>query len=177
MSSTKTFEHTFVDTGITVELRKVNPFLIQEARNRLLKEKPKPPVIIIEDDGPLKNSEEINDTDPDYIEALKSWESKVDQSIMTLQIERGVVEVKNDTWKDDVAELRKTFGELGIADSLPDSDLVCFIAYIASGTPADLQEFIQNLSSRSAPTPEAIESAKESFRNNVQGKKSLGNQN
>jgi len=163
----KTFTHEFTDTGVVVSLRKVNPFLMQEARSSLLAIKPEPPKREVTEEGPLKGTFEVMDTDPEYIKILKVWEEGIDNAIMEMQIKRGVVSVDVDGWEDEVVELRKEFDILGIADRLPKDDLVCYITYIACGTPQDLQEFVQSIAVRSQPTKEAVDASKESFRANT----------
>lgn len=177
MSTTKTFEHTFADTGITVVMRKVSPFLIQEARTRMMGLRPTPPVRTVTEEGPLFGTTETMEHDPDYIAEVKRWEENLDRQVMEFQISRGIVEIKASNWQDDVVELRETFKSMGIGDTLPTNDMVCYITYIASGTPDDLQEFVQSLATRSQPTQGAIEAAKDSFRANVPAQERVGRKN
>lgn len=177
MKVAKTFKHVFEDTGIEVTLRKVNPFLVQEARTSLVALKPEPPTREITEDGPLKGTFEVMDTDIDYIKELKAWEDGIDNVIMDMQIKRGVVSIDVENWEQEVTELRAEFATLRIADRLPEDDLVCFITYIACGTPQDLNEFVQAIAVRSQPTKEAVDAAKESFRAIPQGKRRVDSTN
>lgn len=163
-SSTKTFKHVFEDSGVEVLLRKTNPFISSETRTELNKLRPKPPVRIVTEDGPLKGREETMEHDPDYIAALRKFEAEVDQKIMQLQIKRGVVEIKVEGWQEEVAQLRADLAEVGAANSLPADDMVVYICYIAASTADDLQEFVAAIASRSQPTQEATDAAKETFR-------------
>jgi hypothetical protein len=173
----KTFEHTFEDAGVTVQLRKVNPFMIQEARAALNTTRPKPPVRIVEEEGPLKGTEESMEHDPDYIKQVQEWEAEIDNRVMELQIKRGVVSISAPNWEEEVADLRALFDSLGNSSRLPKDDLVCYISLIASGTPQDLQDFIQVISMRSHPTEEAVQAAKESFRPQPSRQGRVGRQN
>ena len=161
--STKDFDFTFPDSGVTVKLKKVNPYITAEARAQLSRSRPKPPTRIITEDGPLKGKEETMEHDPDYIELLRKWEADVDERIMQLQIRRGVVSIEVDDWQDEVAQLRADMAEIGAAETLPEDDTVVYICYIASSTANDLQDFVAAVAMRSNPTQEAVDSAKESF--------------
>ena len=167
-SATRTFPFTFPDSGVVVQLKKVNPYITSEVRTMLSKGKPKPPVRIVQEEGPLKGTEEVMDHDPDYIEKLREWEAEIDEKVMQLQIKRGVVKIEVDDWKEEVAQLRADLEEIGAGGTLPEDDSVAYICYIASSTANDLQDFITAIAMRSQPTHEMEEAAKESFRANVE---------
>jgi len=165
--SRKTFDFTFQDTSVRVKLRKVNPFVVYEARVAMNKSKPQPPQRTITDEGPLKGTTEVMDTDPTYLEQLRAWEEGIEEKILGLQIELGVVEILDPEWKKDVASFRKTMEGFGITD-LPKDDKTVYITRIASGTREDLVEFLAAISQRSQPTEVAVTAAQEIFRGNDQ---------
>lgn len=167
-ASTRSFDFTFPDSGVTIKLRKVNPYIVAEARSQLNRSRPKPPTRIVTEEGPLKGTEEVMDRDPDYIEEVRKWEATVDERIMQLQIRRGVVEIKVENWKDEVQQLRDDMAEIGADKTLPTDDTVTFICYIAASTAEDLQDFIGAIAMRSQPSAEGVDAAKESFRASVE---------
>lgn len=166
-SSTRAFSFTFPDSGVTVQLRKVNPYLAAEARSAMSKDRPQPPTRIVTEEGPLKGREEVMDRDPEYIKKLREWEAKVEEKLMLLQIRRGVVSIDVENWREEVAQLREDMAEIGVADSLPEDDAAAYICYIASATANDLQDFITTLATRSQPSSEEVDIAKESFPTDV----------
>ena len=165
--SRKTFDFTFPDTGVKVTLRKVNPFVVYETRTALFKTKPNPPVRLIEEDGPLKGTAEVMDTDPKYLEQLKEWEETIEEKVLHLQMELGVVEIHDTEWRKEVIDFRKTMKAFGVED-LPRDDKTVYITRIASGTREDLVEFLAAISQRSQPTEVAITAAQEIFRGDNQ---------
>ncbi len=82
---------------------------------------------------------------------------------MQLQIKRSVVSIEVEGWQEEVAQLRQDMADIGAENTLPQDDMVAYICYIASSTAEDLQEFVSAVASRSQPTQEATDAAKESF--------------
>lgn len=170
--------HEFKDTGVTVELQKVSPFVITDVRALAQQSRPKPPTRIVEEDGPLQGTVEVMQTDPQYIETLRQWERKANELVMRMQIRLGVKSVIDPVnWKEKVEEYRfqrelmieelKAFKADYNPEPLPEDDLTIFILFVACGSTEDVKEFTEEITRRSYPTGETLEAARDSFRPNI----------
>ena len=170
-----TFEHKFKDSGAVIICKKVPTFIASTVRAAAQQGKPKPPTRIVEEDGPLKGTEEVMDKDPAYLERVRLWNLKSNELLMKMQIKRAVVEViEPKNWQDLVAEFRLDREELDnalkeinpdyVPEPLPEDDLTCFVLFVAAATNEDMQEFGDLISKRSYPTGEVADGIKESFR-------------
>lgn len=175
-----TFEHKFKDSGAVILCQKVPTFISSTARAATQQGKPKPPVRVVEEEGPLYGQVEVMDKDPAYLERVRLWNLKSNELLMRMQIKRAVVEViEPKNWQDRVAEFRLDREEFDNAlkainpdydpEPLPEDDLTCFVLFVAAATNEDMQEFADAISKRSYPTGEPLEAAKDSFRSNIQG--------
>ena len=164
----KTFDYTFPETGVTVKVRKVSPFIAVEARAALSKDpknpKPEPPKVLIDEPGPLQGTYEENTTDPDYIAALREWENGIQIKITELLIKRTVVEILDEGWQEDVLQYRLDMESIGKTD-LPDDDKYVYIIYLAAAAVGATDLFGKFLTSTVNPT-EGVSAAIDSFSSN-----------
>ena len=162
----KIFEYEFPSTGVKVKTRKVSPYIAIEARAALSSDKsnpkPKPPERLVEEEGPLYGTVEVNESDPAFIEALALWERGINEKVMELQIKRGVVEICDPDWKADTEAFRQDAGAYGL-DTLPADDTYVYILYLASGTREDLNNFALFLSSNTVPDQGVVQAALDTF--------------
>ncbi len=174
------FQHTFKDSGAVILCQKVPTFIASTARAAAQQGRPKPPVRVVTEEGPLMGSEEVMDKDPAYLDQVRFWNLKANELLMKMQIKRAVVEViEPKDWLDRVAEYRLDREEFDnelkklnpdyMPEPVPEDDLTCFVLFVAAATQEDMNEFADAISKRSYPNGEVLEAAKDSFRSNVQG--------
>lgn len=154
---------TFKDSGETVQVRRISPFLAMQAQKSTAK--PQPPMNEV-DYGDGVKRQEPNPADPKYLEAVKKWEEDVERRTRKLMIERAVVVEMDDEKREQVNELRNWMIENLGAGSVEEgtSDKEFWVTMIAIASPEDLQDLMNFVTRRSQPTPEEIAAAKESFR-------------
>lgn len=172
------FQHTFKDSGAVILCKKVPTFIASTARAAAQQGRPKPPVRVVTEEGPLMGSEEVMDKDPAYLDQVRLWNLKANELLMKMQIKRAVVDViEPKDWLDRVAEYRLDREEFDTElkklnpdyepEPLPEDDLTMFILFVAAATQEDMNEFADAISKRSYPNGEVLEAAKDSFRSNV----------
>lgn len=174
------FKHEFKDSGAVILCQKVPTFIASTARAAAQQGKPKPPVRVVTEEGPLMGTEEVMDKDPAYLEQVRLWNLKANELLMKMQIKRAVIKViEPKDWLDRVAEYRLDKEEFDkelkkinpdyIPEPVPEDDLTVFVLFVAAATQEDMTEFSNVISKRSYPNGEVLEAAKESFRPDVQG--------
>lgn len=162
-------EHTFKDTGITVNIRRLSPLTADEVTKAIRKERPVPkaPENLV-DYGDGKKVPEPNTADPAYIvevNAYNAWlNEEVGKRLMHLIIHRAVV---CDVDADAVAALRADLADIGV--TLEDDDKTVYVQHICVGTMDDLEELRQAVMERSQPTEKEIQANLDSFRGDVSG--------
>lgn len=173
----KLTEFTFPDSGITVQLRKVSPLLRDDldALLRRTNPPPQPPVQTVDTgfgDGP---SQQTNEADPDYQNALLKWQMehwrRVGDRLLDLAIRR-YIECDVDTRA--VAQLRKDMAALGV-DLDPD-DKVVYLSRIAIGTREDMNDLSAALFQRQERLREAVDAHKATFPSDLPRALDLENQ-
>ncbi len=174
----KQFQHTFRDSGAVILCQKVPTFIASTARAAAQQGKPKPPVRVVTEEGPLMGSEEIMDKDPAYLDQVRLWNLKSSELLMKMQIKRAVVKVlEPENWQDLVTEYRLEREEFDAElkminpdydpEPVPEDDLTVFILFVAAATQEDMNEFADAISKRSYPNGEVADGIKESFRTPV----------
>ena len=172
------FQHTFKDSGAVILCKKVPTFIASTARAAAQQGRPKPPVRVVEEEGPLQGQEEVMDKDPAYLDQVRQWNLKANELLMKMQIKRAVVAViEPKDWQDRVAEYRldreefdaelKKLNPNYTPEALPEDDLTIFVLFVAAATQEDMSEFADAISKRSYPNGDVLEAAKDSFRPNV----------
>lgn len=150
----------FQDTGRTILIRKVSPYLVFE----LSKAFPAPKPIQQEVDyGDGKKRMEENPAHPDYLEAMRNYNRNFQERLTTLMIKRGVEIELTDEIKAEVAELRAFWREEYKAELDP-SDKMVYILNLCVGSDKDLEELIEKITRRSQPTEAVVAEALDGFR-------------
>lgn len=161
---------TFQDSGITVSIRKLSPFMGEQIGRSLKKEHPapKPPINEVSY-GDGKPVQEENLADPDYLLAMQIYEQEMaheaGQRMMDLVIEAAVVIDQVDLV--EVARIRAVMAAIGapIEDEMSDREV--YIRFVCIGTQDDLEELMAAATRRSQPTEAAIAENVTAFRREV----------
>lgn len=154
----KSIAFTFRDTGEVVFVSKVSLFLAREITKNF--PPPKPPLNKV-----MYGTEEVwepNESDPEYIEAVRAHDEEVKLILMRLMIKRGVWVQWDDYKASQVASLRQD--ALDLKTELDPDDKLAWIMYIAAGTPEDMNELLTAITQRSQPTEGAIRENISNFR-------------
>ncbi len=168
-------DHTFQDTGWTVKIRKLSPFMKDdiEAALRSADRKPghmpHPPMV-----AGVEGKPEPNESDPDYINDYNRYRfdlrGRVNEALLRAAIRRGIDLDGTDPATVD-AEIKRFRDEMA-ADGLelPDEDTkYFFVTRICIGSDEDTREMYDALFKRSTPSREEIEDQKAMFRRDVPG--------
>ena len=161
MTEQKLTDFTFSDTGITVKLQKVSPYLANDIADS--NPPPEPPLVEVDYGQPRGKVKEKNWQSPEYIKLVNEHDSKVNDIYNRLLVLRGVVEIEDENWQEKVKEYRKLIKEETGNDVVEKSDKLVYILRIALGTMDDFHDLMKAITRRSYPTAEAVEAAKESF--------------
>lgn len=160
---------TVPDTGVVLPVRKVSYALLQEvlAAERRKMPAPQPPMNKVDyGDGEVL---EPNLADPDYLAAVKAHDQALNERLENvsrrMMIRRGVTpflewdeekQAQVDTLR---AEMKDEFG----VDIEEKDDKVVWVTMIALGSAEDWGDFINFLTRRNLPTPEAIQEQIDKF--------------
>jgi len=156
-------EYTFKDTGVAVHIRKVSPLLLLRLREDF--PPPRPPMQEV-DYGDGKKKMEPNPAHPDYQEAQDTYNVEMEKRLRRLLIRRGVKLDWTPEMKAEVVEVRELYlSETG--REMEEDDHVVFVSYVAVGTDKDLEELLEVIMRRSAPTEAAAAEAQERFKSPV----------
>jgi hypothetical protein len=159
---------TFKDTGVTVHLRKLSPFMADQIGKALRKEKPAPtPPLNTVDYGDGKTTKEPNPADPAYQQALADYEAwiageagqRLIQIVLDYAVEVGEIDTAH------VASVRAIMAAIGAP--VEDDDRTVYLKYIAVGSQDDLDDLLTAATRRSQPTEAAIVDNVTAFPGNV----------
>jgi hypothetical protein len=150
----------FKDTGVTVPIRKVSPYLVMDLQRAF--PPPEPPLNEV-DYGDGKKVMEPNEASPAYQRELVKYNTALQERLQILLIKRGVAIELSDAQKAEVVELRE-FMKNELQIDLDPDDKVVYITRIAMGTDGDLTDLINAIMRRSQPTEEAVSEATKSIR-------------
>ena len=166
--------HTFQDTGMTVQLRKLSPFLQDDVTTTLRKADraagtyPMPPIV-----AGVEGKLEANDSDPDYQKAAYKYEvelrPRVQEKLMSLAIVRGIVFEFGEPEQAMVKELRQQMSDLGIVTETDVSDRELYITRICCGSKEDIRELYDAMFKRTVPTSAEVDDQKATFPDNSSG--------
>lgn len=154
-------EFTFPDTGISVKVRKISPFLAADLAEAF--PAPKPPEQEVDYGGEKGRVMEPNLSDPNYQYALRAYQQEITMKLQRVMIQRAIKPVDED-WEEDVAEYRAYIQESTGKPLSEESDLLVYVLRVCVGSQEDLQDLINVITRRSQPTPEGVQAAKNSFR-------------
>lgn len=160
MSNRKLEDFTFKDSGVTVKIKRVSPYLVSKMSEQF--PPPEPPLQEV-DYGDGKKRKEVNESDPKYIEEMRKYNIEFEKRMRKVIIDLGVVYELTDEDKKEVEKLRQYMTE-EFDGELEDDDKVAFITYIAVGSDKDIEDLISAILLRSQPTEKAIEAAKNNFK-------------
>lgn len=173
-------EFTFPGSGITVRIRRLGPFTL-DAMSQQARFDEMPPAVPIrmvnraaDDETPIYEPEE-NPADPEYKDALREYERKIEESgsrkVMDAIIEHAVVV---DVDPDSVKSAREFLKSIGVSQEEVDkeSDHSIYVKHVCVATTEDLSMLQKFVVGESMPTEERIQAHEDSFRGNVQGKTS-----
>jgi len=153
------YDHTFQDTGRSVQIRKVSSLLRAETRRQVTQaagfEEPRPPTSKVDyGDGDVTIP---NPAHPVYQELKRAWNEKVNEEtgarLKRLAIRRGVVcEVDADA----VAAVRADMLAEGVDLSVFDDHYV-YVAFVCVGSDDDWTDLLRAIFERSSPQEAAIQ--------------------
>jgi hypothetical protein len=158
-------EHTFKDSGITVQLRKIAPTTQTALALQIQREIPKPaPPVVDTDLGPEENA-----ADPAYERLLKAWERECSIELNRRLFKLACLECEVEVSKEDVERKQGHFKAIGLEwDDDPrlseeQNARVFYLQHIACATTDDMKEFYEAITRRSQPTEEAVQRHIETF--------------
>jgi len=160
---------TFKDTGITVGLRKLSPYVGDQIGKAIRKERPapKPPLNEV-DYGDGKKVSEENTADASYQRALAEYEQWVafeaGQRTIRAVLDYAIALDTDQVDADAVAQARAMMAAIGapLDDDISDRDV--YIKYVCLGTQEDLSDLLEAATRRSQPTEAAIAENVTAFR-------------
>lgn len=153
-------EITLPDSGVTLKIDRVPPFLLSDIRAEVLARipKPKPPVfdVLLGADG-IKTKEE-NKADPDYQIELQQYRIAQGRAFI-----EALVEVST-SCEVDTERVKRIRAWAGDNNALPKSDVVLYVTRVALETAADVEFFKNAVQGLSQPTEKGIEQSLNNFR-------------
>lgn len=171
--------HTFRDSGITVQLRKLGPNIVDDLQAAVRAEwrrshdpdqiEPQPPMVQAGDLPAAPNR-----ADPEYQRAHRAWELRLITAVYDRLLTFAAlwaVECAIDP--EAVAAYRRVARLTGVPlPSHPDwteadQDRVLYVTRIAIGTNKDLEEFRQALLRRTGPSEQEVAAAADAFRGDM----------
>lgn len=174
----KLYEHTFVDTGRTVYVRKLSTFWRDQVRKQVQREpdykRPDPP--IFEHDYGQGTVTAPNYGHPLYQQLMADWQRRVNEAVgervTPFVINSGVVcEVDDEVVM--AARVRAAEQEIDLSDY---SDHYVYVAFCCIGSYEDWQDLLRAVFERTSPSEAAIQSYKETFPGDVPQDGSVVNQ-
>ena len=159
MADTFTFS-----TGITVQLRRVSPYLVTEI-DRVFPE-PDPPTQEVELDGEKKI--EPNPADPAYLRLLVAHRRKISERKLNYVLKHGVTADESEM-RAAVDEKRRAWQDEFGVDLEEKDTLLAYLKYVCVGSPDELTELVNAIQSRSKPTEGGIAAEAKSFQGPISG--------
>lgn len=161
--------YTVKDTGVELLIKKVSPFILTEIRRK--NPAPTPPIVTVNygTETEPDTREEENPNDPAYIASLREYGVKIQTIVQSIILELGVVITLTDEMKEELRETREINKRATGHDLEEKNDKLAYILYCALGTPNDVTELVEAITSRSVPQAEGVSAYRDSFRSDVQG--------
>lgn len=166
----------FPDVGVTVQIRRLGPFTMDEIRKKLAKDRqaPKPPVIPVEIGEMRVKMQEPNPNDPAYRQELAEYDywlqTSVGEKMMELMINYCIVaDITDDEAKEAILDKRAVLALIDPEAAETYGDKEVYIRHYLITSPAELTRLQQFILGQSMPTPEAVEQHIEAFPGDVQG--------
>ena len=164
--------YTFASSEVTVGIRRLGPFTMDEIRKKLLKDRkpPKPPVVTVPIGEMAVMMPEEHPDDPTYKREKAEYDvwlqTTVAEHMLNLMINYCIV---CDVEPEVVEEKRGMLAMIDPAINDEYSDREIYIRYYLLGTPTELQEVQQFILGQSMPTPEAVQAHIDTFPSDVSG--------
>lgn len=164
-------EFTFPGSGITVKIRQLGPFTLDQI-NRQVREELNPPDVpkVMVNYGTPEKADmhmEENPADPAYKEALAEYERKVEESGARKTIDTIIKHaVVVDVDQDEVEAMREFLLDLEMSKEELDStsDHMIYVKHVCIKTTRDLQDLQKFVIGESVPTEERVQAHEDSFR-------------
>lgn len=165
---------TFVDSGITVGIRKIGPMTQQALIQQLRRERPEPQPPTVD----TELGREENTADPAYARALDDWQRDLALELNARLTRLAALEADvtiDDAARQAIARKRRHMRAVGLdaGDSADlteaENDRVFYILHVACASPDDLKEFGRAVRERSVPTEEAVAAHVATFSGDVSG--------
>lgn len=155
-----------LSTGVAVLIRKISPFSLDAVRRRY--PAPAPPMVQV-DYGDGKKVNEANESDPDYLAALRDHQAllsdKITYAMFQLGLDVTVDQASLDVFKADMAALDIP---------LDGDDKQIYIRHVAIGTKEDMEMIIRAITRTTIPTEEAVQDHLVTFSGDVSRAESDG---
>lgn len=164
-------EFTFPGSGITVRIRQLGPFTLDQI-NRQVREELNPPDVpkVMVNYGTPEKADmhlEENPADPAYKEALAEYERKIEESGARKTIDTIIKHaVVVDVDLDEVEAMREFLLDLEMPKEELDSisDHMIYVKHVCIKTTRDLQDLQKFVIGESVPTEERVQAHEDSFR-------------
>jgi hypothetical protein len=154
-------------TGREIAYDPINPRVVAIFEAQRRRDAPKPPMEVIEADGPLKGQEQENTADPEYQEALTQYLSESEDKRTEFYMLRARFEPLTEGWQGEVTQYRADMALLGV--ELPeDRDVILWLTDLACGDPEELADFMREVNNSHTPSAERRAAMRDSFRSNLQ---------
>lgn len=164
---------TFPTSGITVSVRRLGPFVMDDIQQRLKKERaaPKPPMVSVEVGEERVRLLEANPRDPAYVREYQEWlewlNNESARRLIDLMLHYCIV-CEPDL--EAVAEARLARKLIDNDDTVDDaSDLEIYARFVLVQSPQDLTTFQSFVLSQSMPTEAVVQEHLETFPPTVPG--------
>lgn len=147
--------------GVKLRLKAVNRQSLGSISDKYLKEKPKPPIVMIESKG----RKEPNHDDPDYQDALTSWNLSMSMAVSNFILLRGteLISVPEGMMTPDSDEWHF---EMELMSDLADNPRACYLEWLraVACSEDDSTELFQIIGKKSNIAQEDAERAAAQFR-------------
>lgn len=156
-------EITLPDSGATVRILFVSPMLLNDLRKRAQRglEKPAPPLQEVDYGNGSKKSQP-NPLHPDYVAALREYNTAMGQKFIELMFKWGV---ECDIDGEKVRAMRALAAEDEI--DLPADDRTLYLTRILATTAADIEALQDAILGRAQPTEQAVSEKLETFQRDL----------
>lgn len=163
-------EFTFPTTGVTVQIKRLGPFTMDEIRKKLLKERkrPEPPVVENEIGDARVKMKSPNPHDPDYIAAVMEYETWLQTSAAEIMLKMMMTySIVCDVDMDEVEDKRTMLAMIDPEANNELSDREVYIKHYLMATEKDLGMVQAFILGQSMPTEEAVAAHIDTFQGDV----------
>lgn len=169
--------HEFKDSGYSCRLHKISPMTLQRLLEAIRKEAkkkapgeegayPTPPIELISIGGDVPSPEPITE-DEDYQKRLLTWQTwamnEANERLLRIAAVDACVFPPDEFDQAAIDRFKARMAQEGATIALPESydedavDRIVWLFHFCFGSPEDMTEFYNALTTRAAPAPEAVE--------------------